>query len=159
MTSTLQAQRNAIDQQIAQEQHAEAMTAWEQAKKQAREGEAKVGELRRVFNKSAAQWAAYEKECDQVRQSLELHLAQRPAPDDFPLAEELTAWEEKRARLHKLLTVSMRARRLDLANVMEHDRQELLKADQIFISLAYAERVARTKALGEPAVGVSRVSL
>jgi hypothetical protein len=84
MISELQTQRTAIDRHIAQEQHTQAITSWEQAKAQAREAKTNVGKLRQVFNESAANWAAYERECEQVRQSLELHLAQHPWRMTFP---------------------------------------------------------------------------
>jgi hypothetical protein len=79
--------------------------------------------------------------------------------DDFPTAVELRAWEDKRKRLHKLLTVSMRAQRLELTSVMERNRIEVIKADQRFILLAHAERNARTKALGLQTSEVSRLVL
>jgi hypothetical protein len=147
MISNLHAQRTAIDEQIARESRAEAITLWEAAKAQARAAKQHVGKMRRVFNESAAAWSAYEKECTLVLHALETHVANQPADDDFPTAEELRAWEEKRARLQQLLTVSMHAHRLELASVMEQNRCEVLQADQNYITLAYAERVARTKAL------------
>jgi hypothetical protein len=159
MISELQAQRTVIDQQIAQEQHAQAMAAWEQAKKDAREAKSEVGRLRQVFAEAQAKWAAYERECAKVHASLNEHLASKPDDDDFPTIAEIRHWKDKRERLHKLLTVTMRAQRSDLAAVMEHARIEVIKADHQFILLGYAERNARTKALGMQTPEVSRVVL
>jgi hypothetical protein len=97
MISNLHAQRTAIDEQIARESRAEAITAWEAAKAQARAAKQHVGKMRRVFQESAAAWSAYEKECTLVLHALKTHVEQRPKEDDFPTAEELLAWEEKRA--------------------------------------------------------------
>jgi hypothetical protein len=146
MISNLQAQRTALDIQIAQEEHEEAKQVWEQAKARAREAKLARREKLATFKSSEAAWQAYELECEKVRQSLELHTLQRPRDDDFPTTAELEYWEVERVRLYGLLTVEMRARRLELASTMEIDRLAVLKADQELTRLADAERNARSKA-------------
>src|ERR1043166_5693363 len=130
MISDLINQRAVIDQQIAQEQHAQAMMAGEQAKQQAREAKRRVVTLRRAFREAEAAWARYEHECEQVRLEIESHNAQRPDLDDFPTAEELAAWRAEHQRLNTLLCVTMRAQRLDLANIKERARMDMLAAEQ-----------------------------
>lgn len=149
MNSSLQAQRAALDQQIAQEEREEARNLWEQAKGRARKAKEEVYKLRAAFKQSVAAWQAYELECAVVKQSLEAHVAARPSDDSFPTAAEVDAWEAERVRLHNLLTVDMRARRLELADTMERDRLAVLRANQELATLAYAERNARPRALGK----------
>jgi hypothetical protein len=148
MISDLINQRVAIDQQIAHEQHTQAMTAWEQTQQRAREAKRKLVTLRRAFREAEAVWARYEQECEQVRLEIENHAAQRPDPDDYPTEAELEAWQVEHQRLTTLLCVTMRARRLDLASIKERARMDMLTAEQEYEQLAYAERNARTKVQG-----------
>jgi hypothetical protein len=159
MISTLIASRDELNQQIAREQHEQAMAEWQQAKANARAAKAEVGRLRQVFQKAEAEWMAFERECAKVYTSLQEHLAAKPNDDDFPTIREINNWKQKRDRLEKLLTVTMYAKRSDLATVKEHARIDVIKADQQFVLLGYAERNARTKAQGTQAMEIGRVGL
>jgi hypothetical protein len=135
------------------------MTEWQQAKANARAAKAEVGRLRQVFAKAEAEWMEFERECAKVYTSLQEHLAAKPNEDDFPTIAEMNTWKHKRDRLEKLLTVTMYAKRTELASVKEHARIEVIKADQQFILLGYAERNARAKAQGTQTMEVGRAGL
>jgi hypothetical protein len=159
MISELQDQLSRIRQQIAQEQEAQAVAAWEQAKQNAREAKSEVGRLRGVFSRAQAEWMTYERECGKVKARLDEHTQSKPQDDDFPTPEELKNWEKERQRLVRLLTGPMLTRRSDLKSVMEHARIDVIKADQQYILLGYAERNARTKVIGLSETGVNRVAI
>ena len=158
MIRDLLEQRTELDRKIAEEQHQAAMTAWEDAKTKAREAKENVGKMRQAFNQASNEWSNYELECQHVQISLEHHEAAKPKHDDLPTEAELEAWERKRHRLRRTLSGPMYTRRQNLASNRERARIDLINADAAFVQMAYAERNARAKALGENGLPPSELS-
>jgi hypothetical protein len=146
-TSELEAKRAEIDAEIRQQQQAEAMSAWRQAQADARSARDQAEEAVRSFHRAEAAALAFERECEKVRLEIEEHNLAQPQPDSFPTVEEQARWSAESARLSTLLTVTMRARRLGLADIRERARLEAVKTNELLQSLAYAERVLRTRTL------------
>lgn len=149
-------QKQKIDNQIHEEQRFLAIRAWEKAKQDAREAKAEVRRLKHVFLEVEAEWLAYERKCGQVMAEIETSHLAKPQYDDLPTDEEVKDWEDNHNKLVQKLN-SMCSHRNDLAANKEHARMEMLKADQHYIQLGYAERNARMKAVEE--TGVSRVAI
>jgi hypothetical protein len=146
-TFELETKRAEIDAEIRQQQQHARVSAWRQAQADARSARDQAEEAVRSFRRAEAAALAFERECEKVRLEIEEHNLAQPQPDDFPTVEEQARWSAESARLSTLLTVTMRARRLGLADIRERARLEAVKANEALQSLAYAERVLRTRTL------------
>lgn len=156
MIQDLIEQKASIDKKIAEEQRFLAIRAWEKAKQDAREARAEVRRLKQEYLSITAEWEDYQRQCLGVLNAIETHYQTKPQYDDLPTEDEVKEWEDDHAALVDKLN-SMRAHRDNLAANQARAQMEMLKADQRYIQLGYAERNARMKAVNE--TGVNRVAI
>jgi predicted nucleic acid-binding Zn-ribbon protein len=143
--SELKASQVEIQRELDATERARSVEEWKRLRDVCRTAKDRLSDLRREFKQADSAVQSVTREIDKAQAALATHRGARPLPEDFPADEEIDQWEQKEQRLSEALRPLL-ARRSDLTHTREQLRLQLVRADQDFVQLQYAERNALKKA-------------
>lgn len=143
--SELKANQAEIQKELGSTEHAQAVDEWKRLREVCRTTKDRLSTLRREFKQADSAVQRDILEIDKAQAALATHRGARPLPEDFPTDEEIDRWEQEEQRLSEALRPLLARRALHI-QTREQVRLTVVRADQDFVQLQYAERNALKKA-------------
>src|SRR6185312_8165626 len=144
-TIELKATQAEIQKELDGMEHHRAVEEWKRLREVCRTTKDRLADLRREFKQADSAVQSDIREIDKAQAALATHRGARPLPEDFPTDEEIDRWEQEEQRLSEALRPLLARRALD-TQTREQLRLQLVRTDQDFVQLQYAERNALKKA-------------